>query len=179
MLAALGLAARNPNPRLVPVKALITTVTVATLLNFGLIFYYSLGHEEVHALAKQVRTDGFPVAAYQMPRRQQDMGTGKPKIQETSHPSLVLYLRRTFVEAEELAPLAETVKSQGGMYVITRAGRIGPEEREEVRKAGMLLTEVATRIRQENYALYMLRPSLIAPDEEPSTPPQVITPPNK
>jgi 4-amino-4-deoxy-L-arabinose transferase-like glycosyltransferase len=64
---------------------------------FSLYYYGGLGlpgfHSEVHRLARYVRENAQPgdsVALYQLSRREKELGTGKPKIQETSHPSLML-----------------------------------------------------------------------------------------
>jgi 4-amino-4-deoxy-L-arabinose transferase-like glycosyltransferase len=82
--------------------ALIWVGFVTVLINAGLpIYYQTSGHAEIHTLARSV-TPNETVIAYQMPRRNQDRGTGRPKLQETSHPSLALYVNRVVLEAEEL-----------------------------------------------------------------------------
>lgn len=82
--------------------ALIWVGVVSVLINAGLpIYYQTSGHAEIHALARSV-TPNETVIAYQMPRRNQDRGTGRPKLQETSHPSLAMYVNRVVLEAENL-----------------------------------------------------------------------------
>lgn len=101
----------------------ITLAVVAVLANVGFYAYYQQGHAEVHALARYVREHGGgAVAVYQMPRREQDRGTGTFHLRETSHPSLLFYLNDTVIDAEEPSQLT------GARWVITRAGRIPDPE---------------------------------------------------
>lgn len=94
----------------------------AVLVNGGLIaWYYLSGHAEVHAFAASVRDESTPVIAYQLPRREKDLGTGKPKIQEQSHPSLEFVLGRPFFEAETLEDIAKVPRPA---YLLTRWNRI-------------------------------------------------------
>ena len=98
---------------------LAVSLVVACALNGGFVAYYRLGHAEVHALARLVPA-GERVIAYQMPRRTQGLGTGKPEIQETSHPSLEFYLNRVLSEGEGLDDIVEATPD----WVITRTGRL-------------------------------------------------------
>lgn len=101
----------------------IGVVVMAVIANAGLHAWYRLsGHAEVHAMARMVlEREGNEVAAYQMPRRQADRGTGRPKLQETSHPSLAFVLDRVIHDVESFDELAGVERP---VYVITRAGRI-------------------------------------------------------
>lgn len=109
------------------IKLAAGVVFMSVFANVGFHTWYRLsGHAEVHAMARLfLAKGGENVAAYQMPRRQADQGTGKPKLQETSHPSLAFMLNRVFVEAETIDELEAAPKP---LYVITRAGRIKPGE---------------------------------------------------
>ncbi|HVT11900.1 MAG TPA: glycosyltransferase family 39 protein [Fimbriimonadaceae bacterium] len=142
---------------------LIACGVVAVLVNAVFLLYYNWdllsGHAEVHRLAFFVRDNAAPgddVAAYQMPRRQHDLGTGKPKIQETSHPSLVMYLNRTINEPDDMATL---LADPHGEWVITRWNRIGPAEIDAAHHAGRDLEPVDTGHPPDLYRLYYLSPA--------------------
>ena len=99
---------------------------VGSIAHFGAAFYYSLFHAEVHRVAAYVNAQGpGNVAVYQMPRREHDLGTLKPTIQETSHPSLAMYLDRPLLEAETMEQLFQAPKP---LWIITRMGRVTDEE---------------------------------------------------
>jgi len=121
---------------------------MAVFANVGFHTWYRLsGHAEVHAMARLVlEKGGEHVAVYQMPRRQKDQGTGKPKLQETSHPSLVFMLDRVLVEAESIEDLTRVERP---LFVITRQGRLKPSEV----PAGFERIAVSER---ENYELWLL-----------------------
>lgn len=126
---------------------------LALLANGGMLFWYKAsGHAEVHALAQTLRGKPEPVAVYQMPRREKALGTGKPKIQETSHPSLEFVLGKSYIEAETLDDLT---KSPGTQYVLTRSNRITEADRLELKGKGFTLTPVDP-IPSDNYRLYKL-----------------------
>ena len=151
ILAGIGLARHRTWNGTLPTKAWVTSVVVCVLLNAGLFWYYGLGHREVHELAQRVATHPERVAAYQMPRREKSRGTGGTKLQETSHPSLVFYLGREFVEAETLDDL---VKAKPPLWIITRAGRLGVEDDLRLRAKGYRLEPHGSNL----YALYKLVP---------------------
>lgn len=152
MLAALHLARRVPADRSLPLAAFWTPVVLFALVNVAMPYYYRWGsrHAEVHAIASRVRDDLTPVAAYQLPRRQASKGTGKPQLQETSHPSLGFYLNRSFIEAETLDDLANAPKP---LWIITRDGRISTADTVELRNRGFELETVV----YGNLFLYRLR----------------------
>ena len=109
-----------------PRSGLITSIAMAIIANAALIFYYNQGHAEIHQLAKSLRSTSqgdLPVMVYQMPRRENDRGTGSLHLRETSHPSLVLYLNRTLVEGESLADVQQ-LSGQGAFWILTRKNRL-------------------------------------------------------
>jgi 4-amino-4-deoxy-L-arabinose transferase-like glycosyltransferase len=110
-------------------------------------------HAELHALARWVRTQGGPVAAYQMPRRTADRGTGGARLMETSHPSLAFYLNESVLDTDRLD---ELLAHAGPIWIITRANRIGPLEIERAQASNRALTPVRTPMRQDVYRLYRL-----------------------
>ncbi|MFI5386520.1 MAG: ArnT family glycosyltransferase [Fimbriimonadales bacterium] len=139
---------------------LAACAVVAILANGAFLLYYNWGrlsgHSEVHQLAFYVRDHCQPdeaVAAYQMPRRQQDLGTGRPAIQETAHPSLVMYLDRYIDETDNLTALLSNPRAQ---WVLTRRGRIRPQDIETAHKARRELSQVDTPKTQDLYCLYYL-----------------------
>lgn len=83
-------------------------------------FKGSPDQSEVHEMARFVRRKGGPVALYQMSRRNKALGTGELKVQETSLPSLLLYLDQTVIDTDDSAVLAKAPKP---LWVITRANR--------------------------------------------------------
>lgn len=123
------------------------------LANVGFMTWYRLsGHEEVHALARYVKDQPGAVAVYQMPRREKSLGTGKPKIQETSHPSLAFVLDKTYVDAETLEDLLDAPRP---LWILTRANRISDEDKRTLESRGAKLEEFRP-VAVDNYRLYEL-----------------------
>jgi 4-amino-4-deoxy-L-arabinose transferase-like glycosyltransferase len=120
---------------------------------FGL-WYGLSGQREAHTLARYVRAQGGDVAVYQMSRRQRDRGTGRPKLQETSLPSLLLYLDRTTVDTDRLDDL---VRHPGPLWIITRSDRIQTQDFVAAAKASRHLERIMGAPGGENYVLYRLR----------------------
>ncbi len=82
-------------------------------------------HAEVHRAAILAREAGGPVATYQLSRRSADLGTGQLKIQETSHPSFIFYLRSTTVDAESPEDLRSMSRP---FWIFTRPDRVASLE---------------------------------------------------
>jgi 4-amino-4-deoxy-L-arabinose transferase-like glycosyltransferase len=114
-------------------------------------WYRASGHAEVHELARKIPADGH-VAVYQMPRRQKSQGTGKLKLQETSHPSLPFLLDRVVLEAERREQLE---RAPMPLYVLTRVGRLSAEDLAAMRKKGLTVVPMSGA-RYQNYRLYRL-----------------------
>ena len=135
------------------VGTLLWGIALAAALNFGFVYYYqSSGQSEAHQLARWLRRQGGTVAAYQLPRRNKDLGTGRPKIQETSLPSLGFYLDSTFVPAERLDPLTGHVP----VWVFTRQGRITGTDQARMTEMGYRLDPVATPTPTRFFSLFKL-----------------------
>lgn len=148
MLAAIRIA--DLNPKKLPTAAWVTPIVVFVLLNAAIGFYYQWsGHSEVHALALQVKNDPVPVAAYQLPRREGKKRPDGVPVNETSHPSLVFYLGRTYIEAETLDDLVNAPKP---LWVVTRSARITPADEDVLRSRGVATESVS----QGRYSLYKL-----------------------
>jgi 4-amino-4-deoxy-L-arabinose transferase-like glycosyltransferase len=129
----------------------------------GFMTYYHGGfglpgfHAEVHRLAAFARDQvpaGYEIAEYRMSRLERALGTGKPKIQETSHPSLIMVLRRTVVDASEFEEIVSVKKP---VWILTRWNRITDEEVAAASAAGRKLVRVETPVPQDLYALWELR----------------------
>lgn len=161
---ALLLAASLPatGPRFKP--AALRTGIVFLVANAGFLIYYyglSLGglrvpgfHAEVHALARYVRSHAAPgdaVAVFSMPRDKSLKGKPGLRLDETSHPSLLLYLDRTVLDTKRWSEVLAQTKPT---WVITRWNRIGPEE---LARAGGRLREIDVPP-HDLYRLYKLEP---------------------
>lgn len=112
------------------------------------------GQQEVHTLARYVRVQGGDVAVYQMSRRQKSRGTGSAKLQETSLPSLLLYLDRTVVDTDKLEEIAA---HEGPIWIITRRGRIQNEDFVSVKRYRRDLERIMGAPGGTNYELYRIR----------------------
>lgn len=128
---------------------------MAVLANVGFPVWYSLsGQAEAHSLIRYVRQQRGDVALYQLSRRNKSLGTGKLKIQETSLPSLFLYLNRTALETDKIE---EILQDPNPVWVFTRSDRIRPEDFATVAKAGRKLVEIQVPMKLDHYALYQVR----------------------
>lgn len=135
------------------------TIFVGLLANVGfLVWYEKSGQREAHELARYVRENsllGVPetVAVYQMPRRDKDLGTGKPKLQETSLPSMLLYLNTTVTEAET----PNEVIDAKCHWLFTRSGRITDATQQSFADAGLKLLRIGPST--DNFELYEVKPT--------------------
>jgi len=136
------------------------TLVIAVLAQGGFMWWYEKsGQREAHELARYVRQNsilGVPetIALFQLPRRDKDLGTGKPKLQETSLPSMLLYLDTTVKEAETV----EQVADANVHWLFTRSGRITPAVQDQFTAKGLSLQPSGPK--EENFELYELKPSV-------------------
>lgn len=154
-------------------------VFLAALLNFAAFEYYRGAdlnlfgrrlvipgaHYEVHNLTKWLRVQPGEVGVFQMPRRQKDRGTGTANLQETSHPSVVFYMRRSVRLSEDPRDLLQPTPVA---FVLTRKDRIKPGVQEMLRVRGFELVRQETPVPQRYYEVWRLVP-FTAP-EPPATP---------
>jgi 4-amino-4-deoxy-L-arabinose transferase-like glycosyltransferase len=146
----------NQNRTLVLAWAMVSAVTIA--VNFGFLWWYQAsGQEEAHTFARYIRDNSLrdvprTVSVFQLPRRDKSLGTGKPKLQETSLPSFLLYLDSTVDEAESVD---EVIKA-GSHWLFTRRGRITPRVVADFQSEGKALVPAGPA--GENYELYELKP---------------------
>lgn len=161
MLIAAQLQAKTAWPR-----AVAWTCAMACIANVGFVLWdRSSGEAEAHELAREVHdlAGQDAVAVYEMNRREASLGTGTLDLKETSLPSLLLYLDRTVIEADDddpapgVAKFADLVRHPGPVWIVTRVGRIGPSEVDEAAAQGRFLEEVRGDWSGEHFRLYRLR----------------------
>jgi len=119
-----------------------------------LVWYRLSGQQEAHSLIRYVRQQGGDVALYQLTRRNKALGTGKPKLQETSLPSLLMYLNADAMDTDKLDDL---LAHKGPIWVFTRAGRFHPEDFAAAAKAHRQLVQIQPTLDLQNYALYQVK----------------------
>ena len=137
--------------------ALVAAV-VTVVANLGFLYYYNLFHRDVHQLATFVRENTKPgedISAYQLSRIEGKSNPTGLRINETSPPSLVMYLRRPILDTSDFSELLADPNPQ---WVITRSFRIGRTETDMAAGAKREFREVVTPVRQDFYRLYYLGP---------------------
>ncbi len=146
----------------------ITAAVVAVLVNVAFVAYYRLpaagATSEADQIAFYVRDHiaaGEHVVAYQMGRREHEMGTGRLKIMETVHPSLVMYLLAApAVDIEkpvrELDDFSALVSDPSPQWVITRWNRLGAIDFVYAKDAGRPLRLVQTVDAPNLYRLFYM-----------------------
>lgn len=134
-------------------KPAIGSVVLCLLINGGLMYWYEKsGQREAHALAREIKGNQN-IALFQLPRRQKALGTGKPRLQETSLPSLMMVMDRTTIQAEEFEKLIAAPKP---LVIFTREKRIGTEYEKAALDAGFVLKALPTFTKQDNFRVYLL-----------------------
>ncbi|MGV3614489.1 MAG: ArnT family glycosyltransferase [Fimbriimonas sp.] len=136
-----------------PTAAALCVVMCVVANSVFALWYDRSGQREAHTLARYVRAQGGDVAVYQMSRRQRSRGTGGTKLQETSLPSLLLYLDRTVVDTDKIEALTS---HRGPLWIITRPGRLRTEDHVAIARAGRRLEKIVGAPGGENYVLYRL-----------------------
>lgn len=158
LIVAASLADREPRP-----KRIAIGIAAMTLVANGafLAYYYGLAplhlpgfHAEVHGLARYVRAHAAPddeVAVFSLPKQEGYKGKKGFRLNETSHPSLLLYLDRTVIDTKEWAKI---LAQERPVWIITRFNRVRAEE---MAQAGGRLHEI--EVPPHNlYRLYKLEP---------------------
>ena len=141
-------------------KRWFTAAIASCVVMFGLSngvfnwWYKASGQAEVHAICRYVKKEGGAVALYQMGRRNKDLGTGKPKLQETSLPSLLMVLDQTAIDTDSLE---EILRAPTPIWIITRENRIKPADFIAAQKAGRQLGEVKPPLPEDAFKLYLVR----------------------
>ncbi|MFQ3677765.1 MAG: phospholipid carrier-dependent glycosyltransferase [Fimbriimonadaceae bacterium] len=132
----------------------IGSAFLCLILNLAISGWYrASGQEEAHALARWLKGKDEPIALYSLSRLEKDLGTFRPRLQQTSLPSMLFYLDRNVFQTDTLDKLLER---PGPHWVFTRERRIGPETHRRAEAAGRTFTRVATPVRQDNYEIWRL-----------------------
>lgn len=144
---------------------IIGILVVTLFVNWGVWTYYSTAtffgrtvaapHSHIHQLTRWARATGLPIAAFQMPRRQRELGTGSAEVQETSHPSIVFYAGKPINKAETLEDL---LKPNTEQIVLTRTGRISAQVIDDALARGAILTPIAEAPNTRFYEAWRVRP---------------------
>ena len=114
-------------------------------------WYGASGQREVHAIARYVRREGGAVAIYRMGRREKELGTGKPKLMETSLPSLLMVLNEDALDTDDFNSI---LMGTAPIWIITRENRIKPADFIAAQRAGKQLAEVKPPVPEESFKLY-------------------------
>ncbi len=129
-------------------------VAMSVIANGTFLWWYQAsGQAEVHAISRYVRRSGGAAAMYQMGRRNKDLGTGKMKLQETSLPSVLMVLNENAIDTDDFA---EIEKAKGPIWIITRDGRIKPEDFLKAQLDGHRLSEIKPPVKQQHFKLFLL-----------------------
>ncbi len=115
--------------------------------------YDRMDHAEIHRLALVAREQPGEVAIYQMGRREDRPPSGL-KLNEVTHPSLLLYLNRDPLETDVFETL---LVAKTPLWILTRKGRMLPEDFQAAREKGLRLEEMRP-IPPKHYRLYRLAP---------------------
>ena len=117
-------------------------------------WYGASGQAEAQAIARYVHNVGGNVAVYQMGRREKDLGTGKPKLQETALPSLLMVLDKNVLDTDDFQSI---LRAPSPIWIITRSNRIQPVDYITAQRAGKQLVEIIPPVREDAFKLYLVR----------------------
>ncbi len=137
------------------------TLGVGALAQWGFSLYSNGGsvfgqtvpgfHAEVQRIAKRLKNEPDPIVSYQLSRRSKSLGTGKPKVQETSHPSILFYLDRVITQTDKGL---DDLNLKPGTWVITRWNRITPADELAMRRKHLVLEAMAMDPPSDLYRLF-------------------------
>lgn len=134
-------------------------ILMCVMVNLGFWAWYHgwfpgiASQAEAHEMALATVGRRGEIAAYQMSRRDKRLVSGELRVQETSLPSLSLYLGQDIIETDDFDRLA---RSSANVWIITRSDRIGSGERQAARRYGKKISLVLTGD-SGDYDLYLLR----------------------
>lgn len=130
------------------------TLFIAILANAGILWWYQQsGQSEAHMFARYIRANSIhkverSVAVFQVPKKEGRLSAGTLKLQETSLPSMLLYLDSTVNEADT----PEEVIQGKSHWLFTRKGRITDEIRAEFVRLGKPLQPIGPT--GDNFEVY-------------------------
>ncbi len=127
---------------------------MSILANVSFLWWYQQsGQAEAHTFARYIRTNSIhkverTVAVFQIPKKEGRKAAGTLKLQETSLPSMLLYLDSTVNEADT----AQEVVEKNSHWLFTRKGRITDEVRDDFARLGRKLNPIGPE--GQNFELY-------------------------
>ena len=130
------------------------TLAVAVIANVAFFAYYQKSNAELHAIAAYAKSKGGEVAVYRMSRQDGTTAQISTTLQETAHPSLLLYLDRDVLDTDDFG---EVIRGPLPLWVITRVGRITDADVQNATLDGLRLEPVATGRPAVDYAIWSLR----------------------
>ena len=150
-----------PKKRLIIVG--VGSSAMCLFANAGFYGYYQSFHAEVHQIAWFIK-DKPPhdVALFRLSKQEGGNSEKLPSprifgiqagLNETTHPSLLLYLDRDVVDTDKVDAL---VTAPHPIWIITRAGRFGTQDVAQLAEAGLELDPIQTPFPQVYYRLYEL-----------------------
>ncbi len=119
-------------------------VVIAVAANAAHSWYYLESRQaEAHSLARYIRSHagGDEVALFQLGRRASGRATGTLNLQETSLPSMMLYLDRVTIDTDDFERI---LSAKDQVWVFTRQGRIQPDHFARALQEGRRLEKVHT-----------------------------------
>lgn len=130
------------------------TLFIAILANAGILWWYQQsGQSEAHMFARYIRDNSIhkverSVAVFQVPKKEGRLSAGTLKLQETSLPSMLLYLDATVNEADT----PEEVVEGKSHWLFTRKGRITDQIRADFVRLGKPLQPIGPT--GDNFEVY-------------------------
>lgn len=130
------------------------TLFIAILANAGILWWYQQsGQSEAHMFARYIRDNSIhkverSVAVFQVPKKEGRLTAGTLKLQETSLPSMLLYLDAIVNEADT----PEEVVEGKSHWLFTRKGRITDQIRADFARLGKPLQPIGPT--GDNFEVY-------------------------
>lgn len=156
LLIGMGLKPTRQKWRQLPMRvggmvAYATAWGVGATLIFAT-YHRAAGFEEAQNLAKVLASESSPGALYQFGRQTGEV-TITTELQETTLPSLVFYLDRVTLMTDD----REEVAQSEAEWMMTRRGRLQPDDLEWFGERGITLVPDALAANAEHFELYRLR----------------------
>lgn len=119
--------------------AVVTSLVLVFLANFGQSLWYSQTHAGLHELVRSVRHEDASFSSYAMTKPEFETAQIGTSLQDTEHPSLLFYLNKT---ALLTSTFDEVLELETPIYVFTRTGRIGTEHKQKAQQEGVALEKL-------------------------------------
>lgn len=129
------------------------TLLVAVVANVAFIAYYRRSVGNLHRLAAYAEAQGGEAAVFRMSRQDGSAPAISTTQQETSHPSVLLYLNRNVLDTDDFTALLDANRP---LWILTRDGRITDVDRVIAHASGANLDEVQIAENVGEYRLWKL-----------------------